>query len=292
MQLDKTRIAIRERPYLEILDLALHVIRTHAEGLAVAWLAGALPLALLNFWLLSGIPEAPPAGDEAAADYLWHLAILMVWEIPLATAPISLFLGQALFLESPSLREVGRQFVARWPQLFVLQVLSRGLFAVPAVLGRVLELPTPLLVLINLGMLIAWFFVYVFRPYLNEILLLERNPLRKRTAHDISTLTAPLAARLRLGRFVYPLDAGPGLWPGNDFGLVAGHAFGASDAHGPCRIRPRQLDVVLAGCRLDGDRLSGRGAFPGLSRFANPQRRLGSGTAIAGGSVRLERQLT
>jgi hypothetical protein len=84
---------------------------------------------------------------------------------------------------------VFRQFTARFGQLFVLQVLGRGVFAALAVLGRILELPTPLLVLFNLAMLIAWFFVYSFWPYSNEILLLERNPLFKSAGQDVSTLS-------------------------------------------------------------------------------------------------------
>src|SRR5687768_11587425 len=58
MQLDKTRITIRERSFLDILDLSLQVIREHAGHLAL-WLAvGILPFALFNAWLLDGLVES------------------------------------------------------------------------------------------------------------------------------------------------------------------------------------------------------------------------------------------
>ena len=52
MQLDNTRIAIRERDLADVLDLSLQVIRAYALPWFLASLAGALPLAVLNWWLL------------------------------------------------------------------------------------------------------------------------------------------------------------------------------------------------------------------------------------------------
>ena len=54
MQLDQNRIAIRERGYLEILDLTLRVIRAYAGSLAAALAVGVVPAMLLNAWLLAG----------------------------------------------------------------------------------------------------------------------------------------------------------------------------------------------------------------------------------------------
>jgi len=48
VQLDNARIAVRERSYLENLDLGLRVVRAHAGPLLLALVLGALPAMLLN----------------------------------------------------------------------------------------------------------------------------------------------------------------------------------------------------------------------------------------------------
>ena len=48
MQLDKTRIVTRERDYLDILDLALRVVREFAGPLFLALAAGVAPAMILN----------------------------------------------------------------------------------------------------------------------------------------------------------------------------------------------------------------------------------------------------
>ena len=58
MQFDRTRITIRERSFLDIMDLALQVIREHAWPLTVALAAGIVPFAVLNGWLLNGVVES------------------------------------------------------------------------------------------------------------------------------------------------------------------------------------------------------------------------------------------
>jgi hypothetical protein len=52
MQFDQMRIAVRERSYLELLDLALVVIRAHAGAWVALSLLGLLPFAAFNYWLL------------------------------------------------------------------------------------------------------------------------------------------------------------------------------------------------------------------------------------------------
>jgi hypothetical protein len=186
MQLDKTRIAIRERSFPDLLDLALRVIRAHAGALIPLWLMGALPLALLNYFLLESQYPLDEAGQEFPGSYLWHLALLMIWEIPLATAPLTLYLGQALFVERPAPREIAGQFLARFGQLLWYQGIIRGLLAAVAILSFAAGMHGPLLVLDEFVLVIIWFFLYILWPYLNEVLLLERNPWRKRP-HRAST---------------------------------------------------------------------------------------------------------
>src|SRR4029079_17733624 len=165
VQLDQSRIAIRQRGWLENMDLALHVIRQHAAPLLLAALVGCVPFALLNGWLLRrGIcAEADP---KQVTTFIWFYLWWMVAELPLATSLVTLYLGQALFSERPTARQIGRDFVHSLPQLLVLQVFVRGLLTLPV---------------------ITWLLLFVVWPYLNEIILLERNPLRSGRRGQIST---------------------------------------------------------------------------------------------------------
>lgn len=168
MQLDKTRISIRERSFIDILDLALAVLREHAGPLSLALLIGAVPVALFNHWLLSGWLLEDAFDPSDLAGYFFLLALLVCWELPLATAPITLYLGQALFLKRPDAAKLLKEFLASLPQMILFQVLLRGMLV-----WFVILLPVPFLV---------W-------PYLSEIILLERNPWRKRSAVGTSTLS-------------------------------------------------------------------------------------------------------
>jgi hypothetical protein len=178
MQLDNTLIAIRERPFVDILDLSLRVIRAYAGPLTLAWLLGALPLAILNHWLLrealfDTFHDGPPW------QHLWHMSVLMIWEIPLATAGITLYLGQALFEERPSPKLLFRQFMSRLPQLLWLQIAMRGVFAVWDMAGYYGRYSSEGLIWIGAFFVGGWFLRGVQWPYANEVLLLEGNPLRK-----------------------------------------------------------------------------------------------------------------
>jgi len=155
LQLDKTRIAVRERAYVDILDLALRVVRVHAGPLVVAFAAGVVPMMLLNGWLLSGY---------ARYDFEWsfplvypfYIVLLIFLEAPLATAPATLYLGKATFTDRPQPREILREFRESLAQLLVYQ-----------------------------GLLRVW---HVRWTYLNEVILLDRNPMRRRAGGGMSTL--------------------------------------------------------------------------------------------------------
>ncbi|HEX4148128.1 MAG TPA: hypothetical protein VHY20_04035 [Pirellulales bacterium] len=175
MQLDKTRVAIRERGFLDIMDLAVRATRGHASALVSAWVVGVLPLALLNVWALRS--HWPSDTSEAVPTaYLWNLALAMVWEIPLATAPLTLYLGQALFVERPNWRELAGQYFSRWGQLFWYQVVLRGFLPFWAIVAYLNRANEGLLVFLQLATCLVWLYLYIVRPYLNEILLLERTP--------------------------------------------------------------------------------------------------------------------
>jgi hypothetical protein len=167
VQLDQARISIRERSWLDNLDLALQVIRAYSPAMAASAALGIVPLFLFNFflarWLYLGSDE------ESPSDYLYLLyllSILVMIETPLALAPLTLYLGQALFVEKPAVRETARDFVSCLPQMLLLQLFLRILFIVPV---------------------LTWIIPYALWPFLNEVILLERNPLVGRKGR-LSTL--------------------------------------------------------------------------------------------------------
>lgn len=166
IRLDQTRIVIRERDFGDILDLALHVARGHALPLLLTSLVGIVPLAVLNGWLL--MPLVDVFLDEGLQYeestwyfilFLYALVLLVIWQTPLATALPTIYLGQRMFVDQIDRRQVVRDLVGSLPQLILLQVVLRGLL-VPWVA--------------------SWLLLFALNPYLNEIILLERNPLRRR----------------------------------------------------------------------------------------------------------------
>ncbi|HWB13599.1 MAG TPA: hypothetical protein VG826_30520 [Pirellulales bacterium] len=168
MQLDKTRVAIRERSFIDILDLALALLREHAGPLCLAWLAGVAPAALFNHWLLSDSFVEGAFDYSDLPGYLFVMSLLICWELPLATAPITLYLGQALFVERPSAARLAKDFASSLPQMILYQLVLRGVL-----IWMVITIPV---------LFVGW-------PYLSEIILLERNPWRKRSPAGTSTLT-------------------------------------------------------------------------------------------------------
>ena len=170
MQFDNTRIAIRERDLLDVLDLSLHVIRRYALPWLVTSVIGAAPLAILNWWLLRAAWRG--SGEQNWWLYGGMMIVLVGWELPLAAALTTRFFGHAVFMDRPPAKQIVRDLRDSVPQLLLYQVLLRGLAFLPALfLGE----------LWWIWAVVFWWMPFVFFPYLNEVILLERNPLlRKR----------------------------------------------------------------------------------------------------------------
>jgi len=183
VQLDKTRIAIRERDHTDVLDLALHVVRAFARPLALAFALGVLPAMALNAWLLV---EHGDLDFEVGSPgiYVFWMLVLVFFEASLATAPMTVYLASAVFHERPGFRRLARDFLASLPQLLLYQ-----------------------------GLLRFWYFRW---PYLTHVILLERNPLVARDPRQKSTrkraaeLHAGLGGEL-FGRAMLSLLLGTGL---------------------------------------------------------------------------------
>jgi hypothetical protein len=203
---------IRERGYLDIMDLAIRVIRSRLLSIAGIAVLGVLPFGLFNHWLLGGETAASLVNVELLLEdrifnwvaFVAGLTVLVLLEVPLATAPLTLYLGQITFNNEFDARRAAGEFARSLPQLFVLQGVGRALF---------------------IPFFITWFFPFVLWPYLNEIILLERSPLWRRgrgvatTLSRISTLhsrnTGDLLARAVANAALAPLLAlafGASLW--------------------------------------------------------------------------------
>jgi hypothetical protein len=147
MLYDRTLIQIRERSFLDLLDLTLYVVRARAAVLCLTALAGIAPWAALNYWLLSE-PDFPTMA--------W--IVLLVLEVPWATAPLTLVLGDLMFEVPPRLPRIMKTLLVCLPALSVGQLLVRGT-------------------------MLVFFIFYPFMPaqyaFLNEVILLERVPAHR-----------------------------------------------------------------------------------------------------------------
>lgn len=219
MQLDNTRIAVRERGMIDTYDLTLHVIRAFAPRLIPALLIGIVPLALCNELLLGWMWETQEPTHLSETDEFGLLGMigqffmsldvsrfgmtyisLIVLQAPIATIFAESYLGSAVFKQDKTLWESVRDVFSLsyrpspgsprelgpfWAVL-TCQLLLRGTLIamlLPLVVyfsgGEVdylLEVAIPLL------LLMAVLGVRAFRPYINEIIVLEKNPLRSKTS--------------------------------------------------------------------------------------------------------------
>jgi hypothetical protein len=176
MRLDNTQIAIRERGNRELFDLALVVTRHWAAPLAIALTLGAVPLAVINHYLLTGVLYASPLAEDWA-NYTLCMAFLVFIEAPLATSLVTVFLGQAMFAPRPSLVQAARDLIPRSGQLAWYGLVVRGvLFSWLIVL--VLVQPSDPGRAVGFLIILSFYVAAVrgLRPFLFEVILLERNP--------------------------------------------------------------------------------------------------------------------
>jgi hypothetical protein len=184
MQLDRTYIAIRPRSLFEIFDLALHVIRDHFRRLFVLWLIGATPLALLNWMLIGWMADVRFANDDYLVAYFFLQALLIINQTQVASVFITAYLGAAMFEDQTLARQAIRKVFSTNPYLFWSHGVLRGVFPLILVVSLIGEALAPEdLVLSCLGATAVagiGLMVRVWRPFVNEILVLEKTPIKKR----------------------------------------------------------------------------------------------------------------
>jgi len=211
VQLDQTQIVIRARSLAEIGDLALRVIHRFPAATLLGGLLGALPWALANTALIGWLVWSEWWGGLEDDDTVWQLAryhflliTLVILQAPIAGSLTTIWIARAVFEPQVNWRSA----VADWRKRFWVILWSLG----------VIRGPLPLMVALGIGWgqpfdsfrelilplgLLVWAgFLRGRRPFLPEILLLERCPYfskrpgvitarrRNRALHD------PLAAEL------------------------------------------------------------------------------------------------
>ena len=151
MRLDQAQIVVRPRGVLECLDLALLVCGRRPLGVAVAAALGAVPMILLNHLAFAGAEN-----EDAFPAFL----LLTALEMPWAAAPLTMFLGQAVFsgrFTAASWRECLRAAAGAIGPMLLYQTLLRGLAFVTCI-GPLAWVPAAY--------------------YLGPVILLERGRMR------------------------------------------------------------------------------------------------------------------
>ncbi|MCP4773516.1 MAG: hypothetical protein GY880_04700 [Planctomycetaceae bacterium] len=183
MDFSKTFISIRTRSAFQIYDLAILVCVEYFKPLIGLLAIGAFPFILLDCWLIGWL----------ATDYkdfrffYWVMFLLVVSQAQIATTFMTHYLGQAMFFGRPKIsttvKEVLRAgFYFHWlhggvrmvvPVLICCFFLSRSIELGAADRYLYLFLYLPALVAFGLAF-------RIFRPFVSEILLLEKTPLRSK----------------------------------------------------------------------------------------------------------------
>ena len=180
MRFDQTFIAIRDRSILEILDLSLLVVTDHFKPLFWLLIIGATPWVLLDWWLVGWMADT----DDFDALYYWIMLLLIVSQAQVGTSFMTHYLGQAMFVGRPGIwktvQGVLKSTAYFWwshgairmvvPVALCCLIFDRNSWDTSLMIGILLM---PVLTAIGLG-------VRAFRPFVSEILLLERTPISKK----------------------------------------------------------------------------------------------------------------
>lgn len=189
MQLDNTRIAIRERNLLETLDLSFRLLREFWKPWLICSLLAIIPLALFNSILLGWMTADMDFTEEWPYRYFWMMAAFIYFEAPLASVFVVAFMGPAVFMENPRIKLVVWEALKQFPAIILSQLLIRAVLPL-WLLATTFDRFDPNY-WVEVGVVFFMLLPYAtamraFRPYINEIIVLEKNPLRSKNPQVIT----------------------------------------------------------------------------------------------------------
>jgi hypothetical protein len=209
MQLDRTRIVIRERNVSELLDLALKVCATFPRMLVAVSSVLIVPFVALNEVLVGWMVSGETTWNTVPA-YLTAMSLLVFIEAPFCTIGVTVFLGRIMFLQETDIKDMWRELRTLLGRIVWTQLVLRGVLVsiVFTFLMRESDSTFFLLWIVSLWVGI----VRMVRPFMNEIVLLEKNPLwsREKTVMSVRKrsrmLHGPNSSDL-LGRWIMAAPA-------------------------------------------------------------------------------------
>ena len=187
MRLDHTAVVVRERTTGETLDLALRLLGSVGGPFLFYFFLGALPFIALNTFLLGG--EAFAGLERYGPQrYLALMTVLVYLGSALAGSLAVLYMGRMLFFERTDAGTLYRFLRQSIPQLAWRHGVLRGLIPgyIAIWLGMESDDMSSMTVALFWIMLFA-VLVRMFRPYISEVILLERNPWVARKKGEITT---------------------------------------------------------------------------------------------------------
>ena len=189
MKLDQTFISIRKRGVSELFDLALTIVRSHWRALLILLMLGAAPWILLDYLLLWPLMHYG-SGDPGRWACSWLMLLMVVSQAQYGTSLITLYLGDAMFVGKPNWKQVALKSFKVSPLFVGLHGFLRMVFPV-AGLACMLNIDEPS----DFGMLAGFLIPLAvalgvafrtFRPFVSEMILLEKTPWRPQEPTAIS----------------------------------------------------------------------------------------------------------
>ena len=144
------RVALRERSGMQIMDLAITVLRAWWRPLLVPLIMGFLPFFLLNLFIGNLLQERMIEVDNTE-DYFsvpYFLTLIFIMEAPWISAPVEIAMGGLVFNQRVTTRQIMGRIIRGMPKMVLFQVIARGIItifgitilAIPLALGFVNEI--------------------------------------------------------------------------------------------------------------------------------------------------------